>query len=184
MSKIREYSIYKGENVIFIDSFDLTISPNVKTSFMVLPHGLVESVIKKIETYSPLITILEQKIYQDMINSGQLERLIKRNNKTMKDKRNYLISSIQKSKLGPRFKFNNYDTGMNLLGIFDSQMNGTELTKLAFNNGVKIFEMTKFLLKPNNIMTKNAFVFGYAGLTIPEIESAVQNLENVWYKLK
>jgi len=44
--------------------------------------------------------------------------------------------------------------------------------------------MTKFLLKPNNIMTKNAFVFGYAGLTIPEIESAVQNLENVWYKLK
>ena len=178
------YSIYKGENVIFIDSFDLTISPNVKTSFMVLPHGLVESVIKKIETYSPLITILEQKIYQDMINSGQLERLIKRNNKTMKDKRNYLISSIQKSKLGPRFKFNNYDTGMNLLGIFDSQMNGTELTKLAFNNGVKIFEMTKFLLKPNNIMTKNAFVFGYAGLTIPEIESAVQNLENVWYKLK
>ena len=53
-----------------------------------------------------------------MINSGQLERLIKRNNKTMKDKRNYLISSIQKSKLGLRFKFINYDTGMNLLGIF------------------------------------------------------------------
>ena len=63
-------------------------------------------------------------------------------------------------------------------------MNGTELTKLAFNNGVKIFAMTKLLLKPNKIMTKNAFVFGYAGLTIPEIESAVQNLENVWYKLK
>ena len=36
---------------------------------------------------------------------------------------------------------------MNLLGIFDSQMNGTELTKLAFNNGVKIFEMTKFFIK-------------------------------------
>lgn len=174
------YSLAKSNNVIYIESFDLTISPNIKTSFMVLPNGLINSAIKKLEMYSPLITILEQTIYSEMINSSLLKKLIKRNNRAMKSKRDHFISCLKNSKIGNRFEFLNTDTGMSFIGKFKSDKSGLELTNTAIAGGVKVFEMTKFLLSPNPNITKNAFVFGYAGINIQEIEKAVKILEKIW----
>ncbi len=174
------YTEAGGRNVIYMESFEFLISPNTKAAYMALPTGLVNFAIKRLETYSPLVTAAEQTVYQNLINSGKLARLIAANNKTMKNKRDFLISRINTSKLGGRFRFLNTDTGMNLIGIFESGKNGVDLSCSALSKGVKIFEMTKFLLSPNPIIDKNAFVFGYAGLNIPEIDDAVKILENSW----
>lgn len=174
------YTEAGGHNIIYMESFEFLISSNTKTAYMVLPDGLVNRAIRRLEAYSPLVTVAEQTIYQNLINSGRLAKLIGRNNKTMKNKRDFLISCISSSKLGSRFRFLNTDTGMNIIGIFESSKNGMDLSYSALNNGIKIFEMTKFLLQPNPIIDKNAFVFGYAGLNIPEIEDAVKILERTW----
>lgn len=178
------FSASGGNNVIFIDSLDYTISSNTKAAFMVLPKGIIDAIISKLEYYSPLITVFEQSIYQDLLNSGQVDKLIKRNNKTMKEKRDFLMSCIEGSKIGDRITFLNYDSGMNMIGIFDSEVSGAELTNAAIQNEIKIFEMNKFLLQPNHIIERNAFVFGYAGLNIAEIENAVKLLEKSWCDFK
>ena len=174
------YSLSKGNNVLYLEGFEFTISPNIKTSFMVLPNGFINSAVRKLEMYSPMVTILEQRIYCDMINSGLLEKLIKKNNKTMKAKLSHFISCLENSKLSDRLEFLNTGTGMNFIAKFKSDKPGLELTRAAINNDVKVFEMTKFLLRPNPDMEKNAFVFGYAGLNIPEIEKTVEILEEIW----
>ena len=151
---------------------------------MVLSKGIIDAIISKLEYYSPLITVFEQSIYQDLLNSGQVDKLIKRNNKTMKEKRDFLMSCIEASKIGDRITFLNYDSGMNMIGIFDSEVSGAELTNAAIQNEIKIFEMNKFLLQPNHRIERNAFVFGYAGLNIAEIENAVKLLEKSWSNFK
>lgn len=174
------YTISDRNNVIYMESLEYTVSPNTKTSFMLLPKGLINSAIKKLEAYSPLVTIPEQLAYKEIINKGLLSRLIKRNNNTMLEKRDFLIKSLKLSKLNGKINIYNKETGMNFLGHLNSTCSGIELSKIALQHDVKIFDMSKFLLKPNNIITQNSFVFGYAGLSIPEIEKAVKNLEKAW----
>lgn len=174
------YSLANGHNVIYAESFDFTISPNTKAAFMILPSGMINSAIRRLGMYSPLITVFEQMIYCDMITSGLLEKLIKRNNKAMKEKRDYFIKCLKDSKIGNRFEFLNMDTGMNFIGTFKSDKSGAELTHDALISGVKIFEMSKFLLIPNTSIEKNAFVFGFAGLSIEETKKAAEILEKVW----
>lgn len=177
------YTISDRKNVIYVESFEYTISTNTKMSFMLLPEGLIDSAIKKLEAYSPLITILEQLAYKDIINKSLLSKLINRNNKTMLEKRDFLIASLNASKLGGKINFHNKDTGMNFLGCLNSTYSGIELTKFALQHDVKIFDMSKFLNKPNNKIRDNCFVFGYAGLSTLEIEKAVQNLERAWINM-
>ena len=98
----------------------------------------------------------------------------------MKEKRAFLISGLKNSKIGSRFTALNSDTGMNFLGLINSDKSGPELTRAAYDEGVKIFDMSKFLLAPNPDIERGAFVFGYAGLTLAEIEDAIKKLEKIW----
>ena len=106
---------------------------------MVLPPGIIDSVIKKLENFSPLVTAYEQEIYHNMLSGGFLKKLILKNNKNMKKKRDRLISELRASELGSRFAAVNADTGMNFLGIIEGSGSGIELTRAAFDAGVKIF---------------------------------------------
>ncbi len=174
------YSLSGGQNIIYLESFEYTLTSNTKASFMVLPSGMIETVTNRLEAYSPLVTITEQCIYQNIINSGKLNKIIKYNNKIMGRKRNFLIERVKNSRLGNCLKMINHESGMNMLGLLNSTMSGAELTQAAFDKGVKIFEMNKFLLSPNPEIEHNAFVFGYAGLSMEDIDSAVSLLEQVW----
>ena len=174
------YTLSGGANVIYVESLEHTIASNVKTSFMVMPPESMDSVIKRLEMYSPSVTIYEQLLYSNLINDGHLRRLISKNNKLMKEKRDFLISGLKSSKLGERFTALNADAGMNFLGMIQSEKSGPELTRAAYDEGVKIFEMSKFLLAPNPGIERGAFVFGYAGLNLAEIEDAIKKLEKAW----
>lgn len=176
------YSLSNGYDVIYLESFEYTLSSNTKASFMVLPEGMIEDITDRLVSYSPLVTITEQRIYQIMINSGKMNKIIRHNNKIMGKKRQFLIDRVKSSKLGKNLKMTNHESGMNMLGLLDSPLSGAELTQAAFDKGVKIFEMNKFLLSPNPEIEHNAFVFGYAGLSIDDIDSAVSVLEQVWLR--
>lgn len=179
----REKSIYSyagAKNVIYIDSFEQVISSNTKAAFMVLPKGLIDMVIKRLEAYSPLITITEQLMYSSMINGGMLARLIRRNNKTMLNKRDRLTECLLSSGIGYRIKISNNEAGMNFLASFESSLSGFELSRLALGEGVKVFDLSKFLLRPNSLLPRNMFVFGWAGIKPGEIEPAVECIERAW----
>lgn len=177
------YSLSRGGNVIYVDSFAPTISNNTKTAFMVLPNGLINTVIKKLEAYTPLVTIFEQLIYCELINSGSLTKLIKRKNKTMLLKRNRLIDCLMNSKIGNRLEITNSETGMNFLCKINTKTPANNLSRRALECGVKILDLSYFILQPNTKLSENAFVFGYAGINENEIENAVKRLETAWTDL-
>lgn len=184
--KNREKSIYSlsgGRNVIYVDSFAPMISNNTKTAFMVLPSGIINTVIKKLEAYSPLVTIFEQLIYCELINSGSLTKLIKRKNKTMMQKRDHLIDCLMNSKIGSRLEITNSETGMNFLCRIDTKTPSNKLSRRALECGAKIWDLSYFILQPNAKLTENAFVFGYAGINENEIKNSVKCLETAWNDL-
>lgn len=174
------YTHSNGRNVIYIEGFEYTIAPNAKLSFMLLPKNKIEYVAKKIDMYSPMVTVFEQLVYAEFINSGILEKIIKKKNKYMKEKKDCLISSLKASKLGKHLSFSNDECGMNFIAKLKSPLKGQDLTNLALNNGVKVFEMSKFLLTPNMEIENNSFVLGFAGIDMTDIDDLTKSLEIAW----
>ena len=72
------YSLSNGENVIYLNTFSITISPSIRTGYMVLPKKLLSLFEEKVGFYSCTVPTFEQYVLAEMIQSGEFERHINR----------------------------------------------------------------------------------------------------------
>ena len=72
------FSLSKGQNVIYLNTFSKTISPSLRIGYMVLPKSLVDVFEKKLGFYSCTVPTYEQYLLTDLIVSGAFERHINR----------------------------------------------------------------------------------------------------------
>ena len=82
------FSLSKNENVIYLNTFSQTISPALRTGYMVLPKRLVPAYKEKAGFYSCSVPTFEQFLIAALINSGDFERHI---NKVRRLKRKNII---------------------------------------------------------------------------------------------
>lgn len=72
------YSMSGGENVIFMNTFSRTVAPSLRTGYMVLPNGLLESFEERLGFYSCTVPVFEQYVLAELIGSGDFERHVNR----------------------------------------------------------------------------------------------------------
>ena len=73
------------DNVIYMNSFSLTVSPAFRVGYMVLPKNLVEVFNEKLGFYSCSVPTFEQLVLTQLISNGDFERHI---NSVRRHKRN------------------------------------------------------------------------------------------------
>ena len=66
------------QNVIYLNTFSRTVSPALRTGYMVLPEQLVPEFAAKLGFYSCTVPTLEQYVLCELIESGEFERHINR----------------------------------------------------------------------------------------------------------
>lgn len=66
------------DNVIYMNSFSMTISPALRVGYMVLPKQLVTTFEEKLGFYSCTVPTFEQLVLAELIMSGDFERHINR----------------------------------------------------------------------------------------------------------
>lgn len=66
------------DNVIYLNTFSKTISPSLRTGYMVLPQHLVEPFEEKLGFYSCTVPSFMQYVLAELIDSGDFERHINR----------------------------------------------------------------------------------------------------------
>lgn len=81
------YSLSPYGNVIYINTFSRTVSPAVRTAFMVLPEGLIKRFYEKTGFYSCTVPTLEQYVLAELLSSGEFERHINRKRRDMRQKK-------------------------------------------------------------------------------------------------
>ncbi|MBR4942057.1 MAG: PLP-dependent aminotransferase family protein [Clostridia bacterium] len=72
------FSHTKDENVIYMNSFSMTVSPAIRVGYMVLPAGLVRQYSEKMGFYSCTVPTFEQLVLAELIANGDFERHINR----------------------------------------------------------------------------------------------------------
>ncbi len=72
------FSLSRESNVIYVNTFTKTISPAVRTAYMLLPENMVDLYQKTVGFYSCSVPYFNQLILAEFINSGDFERHINR----------------------------------------------------------------------------------------------------------
>ncbi|MBR0086634.1 MAG: PLP-dependent aminotransferase family protein [Lachnospiraceae bacterium] len=95
------FSMAEDVPVIYINTFSETISPSLRTGYMVLPENLVDAFREKLGFYSCTVPVFEQYLLYELIRSGEYERLI---NRIRRRKRNLLKTGKEKEMKADREK--------------------------------------------------------------------------------
>ena len=72
------FALSKNSHVIYLNTFSKTISPSLRTGYMVLPKHLVEQFHQRLGFYSCTVPTFMQYVLAELINNGDFERHINR----------------------------------------------------------------------------------------------------------
>ena len=80
------FSLAPEETVIYLNTFSRTIAPSMRLGYMILPAALVAQLREKIEFYSCTVSVFEQFVLAEFIESGEFERHINRIRRKLRKK--------------------------------------------------------------------------------------------------
>ena len=72
------FSMSGEKNVIYVNTFSKTISPSIRTAYMLLPKDMIETYKKTVGFYSCSEPYFNQLVLAEFINGGDFERHINR----------------------------------------------------------------------------------------------------------
>ena len=72
------FSLSGRDNVIYLNTFSVTVSPSMRVGYMVLPASLLERFGARVGFYSCSVPTFEQYVLAELIDSGDFERHINR----------------------------------------------------------------------------------------------------------
>ncbi len=72
------FALSGEDNVIYMNTFTLTLSPSFRVGYMVIPQCLVEIFERKLGFFSCTVPTFEQLVIADLLDSGEFERHINR----------------------------------------------------------------------------------------------------------
>lgn len=80
------FSLSGGNNVIYVNTFSKTVSPSVRTAYMILPENMIETYRQTVGFYSCSVPYFNQLILAEFIQSGDFERHINRVRRKRREK--------------------------------------------------------------------------------------------------
>ena len=72
------FSLSKNSNVIYLNTFSITVAPSIRTGYLVLPEPLLEQFRRTAGFYSCTVPAFEQYLLARLLDSGDFERHINR----------------------------------------------------------------------------------------------------------
>lgn len=72
------FSHTKFDNVIYMNSFSITVSPSLRIGYMILPKHLVSAFHQRLGFYACTVPTYIQYVMAELISNGDFERHINR----------------------------------------------------------------------------------------------------------
>ncbi|SHJ00859.1 MocR-like pyridoxine biosynthesis transcription factor PdxR [Parasporobacterium paucivorans] len=170
-------SLDEKDSVIYIGTFSKSISPALRMSYMVLPARLMKIYQKKLSFYSSSVSSMDQAIVNEFITGGQFERHLNRMRSIYKNKHDLLANELKKINRPVRILGEN--SGLHILLETDSELNEECIMDMLLKEGVRIYGLSEYYIRPPAQPYKSAFILGYANLTDKQILKGVSEIKKV-----
>ncbi|KUJ61436.1 GntR family transcriptional regulator [Flavobacteriaceae bacterium CRH] len=159
-----------NQKVIYIGSFGRSLPSGFSYGFVSAPSEFIEELEKHQNILESGIDVIKEQVLTEWITEGEVHRLIKKNKKIYKERRDYFVSLLNE-KLSDKIKFKVPTRGLAIWIEWLDKFNLITLQKECAANGL-------FLPKTILYQTKNltATRLGFGHLEKEEMEKAVSIL--------
>ncbi len=170
------YSMDTKNRVLYLNSFSRSISPAIRTAYMVIPENLLELWKKKHVYYYSLVLKQEQYALAEFIRKGHFMKHYKYMRKAYKERREYLKDCLLKA-FGENIQIYGESASTYISAAFVSH-NTNEVKTKAKKAGVKLLSLNSFNVNKNAVPLENdRLIMGIGDLTNEKIRLGIKLLK-------
>ncbi|MBV6623355.1 MAG: PLP-dependent aminotransferase family protein [Rivularia sp. (in: Bacteria)] len=165
----------KSDSVLYIGTFSKVLFPSLRIGYLVLPKSLVAIFTRAKWLNDRHLPILEQQALADFIESGYLERHIRKMRSVYNQRRQILVTAINKN-FGKRAHILGEKAGIHLMVRFKTNLSDEEIIQGAAKVGIGMMSAKPHYFTAHS---KCEFIFGYGELKETELTEGIRKLAKI-----
>ena len=163
--------------VIYMNTFSKSITPSIRISYMVLPPDLMRQFQSRLGFYSCTVPSFEQYTLARFLSRGYFEKHINRMRKLYKNRRNLVISFLNRCPFADRLTILEQDAGLHFLLKVDTVLTDGELTERLARAGIRVQALSEFYHDSGE--DQKCLVINYSGIREDELEQAMDAIKGI-----
>ena len=163
--------------VIYMNTFSKSITPSIRISYMVLPPDLMRQFQSRLGFYSCTVPSFEQYTLARFLRRGYFEKHINRMRKLYKNRRNLVISFLNRCPFADRLTILEQDAGLHFLLKVDTVLTDGELTERLAQAGIRVQALSEFY--HDEAENRRCLVINYSGIQESALEQALDAAKEI-----
>ena len=170
-------SLDRAGRVIYMNTFSKSIAPSIRISYMVLPADLMGEFQRRLGFYSCTVPSFEQYTLARFLSRGCFEKHINRMRKLYKNRRNLVISFLNRCPFADRLTILEQDAGLHFLLKVDTVLTDRELTERLARAGIRVQALSEFY--HDTAENRRCLVINYSGIQESALEQALDAAKEI-----
>ena len=171
-------SLDDGGRVIYMNSFSKSLAPSIRISYMVLPAGLMAAFQQKLGFYSCTVPSFEQYTLARFLSRGFFEKHINRMRKFYKNRRNAVVSLLEKCSFSDKLTIQEQDAGLHFLLNVATSLSDQSLTEKLAALGIRVRALSSYYHDQSEDL--HCLVINYSGLKEERLAAALAAISQEW----
>ena len=163
-----------GGRVIYMNTFSKSLAPSIRISYMVLPASLMEEFRRRLGFYSCTVPSFEQYTLARFLSRGHFEKHINRMRKFYRQRRNNVITKLNRFPLADRLTILEQDAGLHFLLQVKTELTDRELTDLLEKAGIRIQALSEYYHDTRRDL--HCLVVNYSCIREENLEKAMEKM--------
>jgi GntR family transcriptional regulator/MocR family aminotransferase len=161
--------------VLYIGTFNKTVFPALRLAYLVVPPGLIESVLTVRSLGGHHAPPIEQAILADFLAEGHYARHVHRMRVVCRERRDCLITAAQREAPG-LLEVPTPDTGLHTVAWLPEGLDDRQVSRAAAEHGIEAAPLSSYYAGP---CRRGGLVLGYGGVKPPDICAGMRELAGV-----
>jgi GntR family transcriptional regulator/MocR family aminotransferase len=162
----------RAGSVIYVGTFSKVMYPGLRIAYMAVPADLADVLSRAKWLADRQSPMLEQYALADFIESGWLERHIRRMRLLYGSRRDATVAALQEC-FGDRASIIGDSAGMHLIARLSTGLGDDEVVRRAARVGVELASSRRCYFGPSRA---GEFMFGFAGLDERQIREGIRRI--------
>ena len=173
-------SIDTTGRIIYMNTFNKSLSSTIRISYMVLPPALLEQFNEQLSFYSCSVPTFEQYTLAEFLSRGYFEKHLNRMRTRYKKIKAALLSEIKNSPQLSRGIISQENGGLHFIFSIDNGLDDNYVLKKAKERGLKLASLSQYYLENSEgCVPTGSYIINYSSLTEEQIPTVVALLEEI-----
>lgn len=173
-------SMDRQQRVIYLNTFNKTLSPALRVGYMVLPEPLMARYEQSMNYYSNTVSSFEQFALAEFMEKGYFERHISRMRKYYREYRERIRLILKESGL-PISKTGGDEAGTRILVELATTLSDAQIKQEAAKAGIKLECLSEFCHERKELFA-HTLILNYADMDEAVMKEAIRRLAHIFSK--